>query len=100
MWMWQSVIIQWDSFVSLQLLAAANTARLVKTRIISRRYSGVSADVVRGLAVRAAASAADSAKAASMVLPINISPARLASIVVGFTVAVAMRAPRTGPLDR
>src|SRR6185436_17240511 len=37
-------------------LAAARTARRVKTRIISRRYSGVNIDVVSGLATWAAIS--------------------------------------------
>src|SRR5438309_1886879 len=45
-----------------QLFAAASTARLVNTRIISRRYSGVSAEVVNGLAVFAARSPTASAR--------------------------------------
>src|SRR6202022_2943044 len=83
-----------------QLLADANTARFVNTRIISRRYSGVRADVVRGFAVLAARSPTTSASESSTILPARISLAPFTSIGAGFTAVIAKRASLTWPFDR
>src|SRR5579859_7071426 len=79
---------------------AASTARFANTRIISRRYSGVSADVVSGLAARAANSpTTDAACSASsrMGLPLSALPASLMSSGAGFTAVMATRASSTTP---
>src|SRR6202167_1061505 len=68
-----------------QLLAAASTARLAKTRIISLRYSGVKAEVVSGFAVFAARFPTASANASSNILPASSSLAPLTSIGAGLT---------------
>ena len=60
-------------------LAAANTALFVNTRIISRRYSGVSADVVSGLAIFAARSPTSAANTSFIVFPASNSPAAFTS---------------------
>src|SRR5258708_23409191 len=78
-----------------QLLAAANTARLVNTRIISRRYSGVRADVVRGFAVPAARSPTSSASDSSTIFPARISLAPFTSTGEGVTAVIAKRASTT-----
>ena len=51
--------------------AAASTARLAYTRMISRRYSGVSRDVVSGFANRAASSPTAAAEISLTGFPIN-----------------------------
>src|SRR5438552_18927318 len=55
--------------------AAANSALFVNTRIISRRYSGVKADVVNCFAVRSARSPMVSYSFLSTALPANNSEA-------------------------
>src|SRR5437588_845623 len=82
------------------VVAAANSARLVKTRIISRRYAGVSAEVVNGFAVRAARSPAVSASASSTAFPANNSGTPLTSTGAGFTAVRAMRASSMWPFER
>src|SRR5581483_7676861 len=82
------------------VVAAANSARLVKTRIISRRYSGVSADVVNGLAVRAERLAAVSARLSSTALPRSSSGTPLTSTGAGLTAVKAIRASSMWPFER
>ena len=47
---WFVGLVESEEYQRNQFAAAARIARLVKTRIISRRYSGVNAEVVNGLA--------------------------------------------------
>src|SRR5689334_10240395 len=78
--------------------AAANKARRVKTRTISRRYSGVREEVVNGLAVRAAASAISAAN--SSMEPAEDSRSHTSPETrsgAGFTPVIATRACDTFP---
>src|SRR5258708_34868403 len=71
------------------LLDNASTALFVNTRIISRRYSGVSAEVVSGLAVRAASSPMGSA-VTSFRLPLRMESTPLTSRGAGLTAGVSL----------
>src|SRR5579871_5196891 len=111
--MWQSVIMNEPrdriedrnpvspaGYQTGQLPAAESTARFVNTRIISRRYSGVRAEVVKGLLIFAARSPAASARASSITFPFNNSPALFTRSGAGLTAVMPMRASVTCPLDR
>src|SRR5207244_1360942 len=80
--------------------AAANSALFVNTRIISRRYSGVKADVVNGFAVRAARSPMASASFSSTAFPANSSEAPFTITGAGLTAVSATWPWETCPFDR
>src|SRR5207248_3924988 len=83
----------------LSVVRRSRTARRVNTRIISRRYSGVSAEVVRGFAVRAARSPAASA-IFSPEEPFAMSfSVPFTSIGAGFTAVMPTRRSSMWPLD-
>src|SRR5215470_4091351 len=73
------------------------SALLVYTLITSRRYSGVSADVVSGLAVLAASSPTTVAAFSSIRLPIRTCSAAATSSGAGLTAVMATRAASIGP---
>src|ERR1035437_727408 len=80
-------------------VAREKTACFVNTRIISRRYSGVRAEVVNGLAVWAASTPAPSAHSSVMRLPARSSVAPFTSTGAGFTAVSATRTSSMCPLD-
>src|SRR5215472_10385199 len=104
--MWQSVIINGElkavaeGYQMTQFAAAASTARLVNTRIISRRYSGVNADVVSGFAVFAARSPTAAAIASSTIFPASNSETPFTSKGAGFTAVMPIRASATWRFER
>src|SRR3954467_13711123 len=79
--------------------AAPNTARFAYTRMISRRYSGVSADVVNGLGARPANSPITDAACSFNGLPRSACRASGTSSGAGFTPVVAPRASSIKPCD-
>src|SRR6266571_4689261 len=76
--------------------AAASTARLAKTFMISRRYSGVSAEVVSGLAMRTASSPTSAANSSFMLFPIKAWLAPRTSRGAGLTAVIATLASSIG----
>src|ERR1035437_1409891 len=81
-------------------VASEKTARFVNTRIISRRYSGVRAEVVNGFAVWAARTPAASAHSSVMRLPAKSSVVPFTSTGAGFTAVSPTRTSSMIPLDR
>src|ERR1700730_8893215 len=75
----------------------ASTARFAYTFTISRRYSGVSPEVVSGLAILAASSPTSIATCSSICLSLSALPAPFTSSGAGFTAVIATRAFSTGP---